>query len=496
MKKQAELFLGGIVTFFAALRFPSLFEPYWYGDEGVYQVVGTAIRQGRILYSEIWDNKPPILYLIYALFNGEQFYVRLASLIVGIGTIVVFYYLAIKIFKNLYSIYFSTAFFALMFSLPVLEGNIANAENFMLLPVIGAFYYVVASSSTPIKSGSKNRFLFTFMAGVLMSFAFLTKTVAIFDMAALFIALFVLRFFEEMHLTAKNIHRHIRAIINGLEQETVLVIGFIAPIIVTILYFLFVEVLVDFLRATFSQNVGYVGYGNFFLFPMGFLYLKLFLLLFLLLLVVRYREHLGKNGILIFIWLAFSIFNAFFSQRPYTHYLLVAIAPFSLFIGYMIENKKLSMVTLPLLIVMLLLILSVFRLNFRKAIPYYENFLSFIFNNKSVEDYQAFFDKKTPRDYEISNFVKTKTNTSEGIFIWGDNPQVYKLSEKLPPGRYTVSYHITFYPDAIDETKRAIEKQKVKYIIQTKESPEIFQFLDNYELKYRIAGTNIYERKF
>ena len=155
MKKQAELFLGGIVTFFAALRFPSLFEPYWYGDEGVYQVVGTAIRQGRILYSEIWDNKPPILYLIYALFNGEQFYVRLASLIVGIGTIVVFYYLAIKIFKNLYSIYFSTAFFALMFSLPVLEGNIANAENFMLLPVIGAFYYVVASSSTPIKSGSK-----------------------------------------------------------------------------------------------------------------------------------------------------------------------------------------------------------------------------------------------------------------------------------------------------------------------------------------------------
>src|SRR3990167_11223703 len=146
MKKIENIFLGVIGSLFALLRFPSIFEPYWYGDEGIYQVIGVALREGRVLYSEIWDNKPPILYLIYAIFSGEQFYVRLASLIVGIGTIVVFYYLAIKIFKNLYSIYFSTAFFALMFSLPVLEGNIANAENFMLLPVIGAFYYVVASS--------------------------------------------------------------------------------------------------------------------------------------------------------------------------------------------------------------------------------------------------------------------------------------------------------------------------------------------------------------
>lgn len=495
MKKIEELFLGIIVPIFAFLRFPSLFEPYWYGDEGIYQVIGIALRQGRILYSEIWDNKPPVLYLIYALFNGDQFYVRLFSLIVGVGSVVIFYLLTTKLFKSLFARFASTAFFAIMFALPVLEGNIANAENFMLLPIIAAFYLIITSSSTPIKSGSKNRFLFAFIAGILMSFAFLTKIVAIFDMAALFVTLFIFRFFEEMHLTRENISRHIKAIINGLEQETVLAIGFVTPIILTVLYFLFVEAIADFIRASFAQNVGYVGHGNFLIFPMGFLYLKLALLLFSILIIIRYRKNLGVSGVLILVWLVFSIFNAFFSQRPYTHYLLVALPPFALFVGYILDNKKLLKITLPLLIITVVIVLQVFRLNFKKIIPYYGNFLSFISNSKSVEAYQEFFDRNTPRDYALADFIKSKTSDTENIYLWSDSAQIYSLSGKLPPGRYAVSYHVTFYPDAALETKKAIEKQKVKYIIQTKQGPQILQFLDNYELKYKIEGINIYERK-
>ena len=495
MKKIEGVFLGGVLSIFSILRFPSLYEPYWYGDEGIYQVIGIALRQGRILYSEIWDNKPPVLYLIYALFNGDQFYVRLLSLIIGVGSVVVFYFLAKKLFKNLHSVFVSTALFALMFALPVLEGNIANAENFMLLPIVAAFYSVITSSSTPIKSGSKNRFIFTFIAGLLMSFAFLIKIVAIFDMAALFVTLFSLRFLEDIHLTKHNIHSQIKNIINGLEQETVLVIGFIAPIIITILYFLFVEALPDFMRASFAQNVGYVGYGNFFLFPMGFLYLKLALLLFLLLLIIRYRKNLGEPGVLILAWLTFSVFNASFSQRPYAHYILVALPSFALFAGYILDNKKLLKKLVPLLIIIAILVLQVFRLNFEKIVPYYENFLSFISNNKSVEAYQAFFDKNTPRDYMLADFIKSKTSDTESVYLWSDSAQIYSLSGKLPPGRYIVSYHVTFYPDATRETREAIEKKKVKYIIQTKQGSQILQFLDNYELKYKIEGVNIYERK-
>ena len=40
---EAILIILGVVVF---LRVPSLFEPYWYGDEGIYLTIGRAMRSG------------------------------------------------------------------------------------------------------------------------------------------------------------------------------------------------------------------------------------------------------------------------------------------------------------------------------------------------------------------------------------------------------------------------------------------------------------------
>ena len=82
---------------FFILRFPSLFEPIWYGDEGIYQVIGTALRQGKLLYKDIFDNKPPLLYWLYAIFNSDQFLLRFMSIIFGILTIIFFFLLSKKL---------------------------------------------------------------------------------------------------------------------------------------------------------------------------------------------------------------------------------------------------------------------------------------------------------------------------------------------------------------------------------------------------------------
>src|SRR4029079_19585197 len=119
--------------------------------------------------------KPPILYFIYAIFSGDQFYVRLASLVIGALSVILFYVIAEKIFTRKISIYFSTAFFAIIFGLQLIEGNVANAENFMLLPILAAFYFLFVD-----KVSRKN----VIFAGVLLSIAFLTKIVAVFDFAA------------------------------------------------------------------------------------------------------------------------------------------------------------------------------------------------------------------------------------------------------------------------------------------------------------------------
>ena len=126
-------FLLIISVVFFLLRFPSLFEPYWYGDEGIYQVIGMVLHSGGLLYADIYDNKPPLLYVLYGIFNGDQFATRVVSLITGLLTVWVFFALAKKLFKKLGKekerniVYITTGLFALFFGIPFLEGNIANA---------------------------------------------------------------------------------------------------------------------------------------------------------------------------------------------------------------------------------------------------------------------------------------------------------------------------------------------------------------------------------
>ena len=46
-KKPTTWLLILVCVVFALLRLPSLIEPYWYGDEGIYEVVGQAMSHRR-----------------------------------------------------------------------------------------------------------------------------------------------------------------------------------------------------------------------------------------------------------------------------------------------------------------------------------------------------------------------------------------------------------------------------------------------------------------
>lgn len=490
-KNKDTWFLIKASFFFFLLRFPSLFEPNWYGDEGIYQVLGMGMRTGRILYKEIFDNKPPLLYLIYAIFNADQFALRLASLVFGILTLIVFFFLAKKLFnynrESQKLTIIVTSVFGLLFALPLLEGNIANAENFMLFPIItaGLLIFSIREKILQKKAGK-----LLFLSGLLLGFAFLFKVVAVFDFAAFLI--FILLINLPRHLTFKSsaLKNYLTPLIKPVLYITS---GFFAPILVATSYFLINGAVGDLLIATFMQNIGYVGYGNKFLIPQGLLIFKLLLLIGFLIFLLSKRYEFSKTTLFILAWFAFSLFNAYFSQRPYTHYLLVLIPSLSLLIGLILWDKKYQIFNLILLTISLLFIFKDFNF-YIKIIPYYQNFTSFITSRKSFYSYQAFFDKKTPTDYEIAQFIKSKTTEKDNIFIWGNNAQLYTLTRKLPPGKYVVAYHITYYKDGARNTYEGILKAKPKFIIlmPNQNMPPIP--LSNYNKSYNINNVLIYER--
>lgn len=486
-KSREYWFLLTTSFFFFLLRLPSLFEPYWYGDEGIYQVLGMAMNQHRLLYRDIWDNKPPLLYFVYSIFSSDQFWVRLFSLLVGLLTVFAFYFLARKLFTKEKIVWTTTAIFALFFGLPLLEGNIANAENFMLLPIITAGFLILKSTEIKTKI-TKYKVLFT--AGLLLSIAFLFKIVAVFDLAALLVFLV----FTDSSFSIKNLLKK-KTLILEVEKVTGLILGFALPIILIACVFLFNGAISYFIKAVLFSNVGYVGYGNKLIIPQGFLILKLLALGLFCLFIYTKRKSLSYPTIFIWLWFAFSLFNAFFSQRPYTHYLLTLLPAFCLLIGFCMFDKKRQGLTFLIIIITFTVVIKNFWF-FVRFPAYYTNFASFITNGESISSYQAFFDKKTPIDYELATYINANTAKTDSIFIWGNNAQVYKLTDKLPPGKYAAAYHITSYPDGISNTKTALLAKKPKFIIvMPNVGPIPFSLLD-YREKIEIDNVLIYERFF
>jgi len=479
-----------ILFFFFLFRFPSLFEPYWYGDEGVYQAVGMAIKDNRLLYRDIWDNKPPLIYLLYSIFNSDQFAVRTVSLIFGLISVFMFFFLAKKLFtgKGEAKIYFfSTIVFALLFGLPVIEANIANAENFMLLPILLAVFLIYKTSHNqkfpPPYLIPNTYYIILFLAGLLLGIAFLFKVVAVFDFAALF------TFTSIIYLPQKP---KIINILQQVRQIAIFPVGFFIPLLLACLFFLFRGGFKDFFQAIFIQNISYVAYGNDLLIPQGLLLLKLIILSSFIFYIFKIRKTLSSTATFILVWFAFSLFNALFSQRPYGHYLLVLAPSFSLMLGLILWDKKYKKAEAALLLVATILIFNKFNF-FQKPISYYQNFIDFITYKKSVSEYQAFFDRQTPVDYEVALFLKSKINNNDSIFVWGNNPQLYKIVGVAPLTKYITAYHTLNYKEGVS-VAQTLQNINSRFIVITS-NPESMPFsLSNYSSGIRIQNVVIYER--
>lgn len=477
-KSRSFWFLLIISVVFFLLRWPSLFEPYWYGDEGIYQAVGMLLNSGQSLYSGAWDNKPPLLYVLYAIFSSDQFSLRVLSLFFGLFSVWAFYFTVKRLLpKSKYGAIASTSLYTFAFGTRLIEGNIANAENFMLFPILVSAYIII--SGDYIKKAWHSRF--HLLAGFFMSLAFLTKIVAIFDFMAL---LFFILIDHEKDLKDKFGNRALPLIL-GFGLPTVLILG----------YFFLTNNFKDAISGFLFSNVGYVGYGNEFIIPQGLLYIKAALLATFLGFVFWKRKKIPRNVLFASVWFAFSLFSAFFAQRPYTHYLIMLLPSFCLMVGTIIEEKKTRVLLAIFLVVGYLAIINTFNLK-GKIIQHYTNLIAFCSDKKDVASYQAFFDSNTPRDYDLARYIKANTTKDDSIFIWGNNAQVYKLSEKTPIMRYTVAYHITNYPTGLSEMENAIRTKEPKLIVIMPNVPEFPMKLINYEEKIDIRGVKIYEKVF
>ena len=517
-----------ILCLVAIMRLPTLMEPYWYGDEGIYLTLGTGIRHGLALYRDIHDNKPPVIYLLAAI-SGSQFWFRFILLGWNLTSIAVFSWIATTLLnpqrrerfwrlgKHLFPIPSLATLATLLFALLpfAAEGNIANGEIFMILPTMIGFALLLRmrqEERTPLK----RKLILSTLAGISFSLAFLTKVPAAFDAVAAGIFFYLIPSHSVTSIK-KRVLGFIRSIFSL--PPWVFAVAFLVPIILSIAYYSAIGAGQPYIKAALLQNVGYLSSwktGSQSPQNLGASGLKnraavVGVVTIVLLLASPY---ITQEAILVLVWFAFALFGALLSERPYPHYLIQIIPALALLIPLSLHTLNKLRHTLPsrneyirhmtALIglggCIAILVVSFITIKFwNYAIPpYYQNYFKFVTRQINRDQYFSFFDATLPEQYRIASVIADGTSRNDRIFVWGDLPNIYALTRRLPPGRYTSAYHVKDF-GGFEETLAAIYKTTPKYILidnRIEMFPHLKPLLvEEYVVRYTSPLFTLYRRR-
>ncbi len=457
-----------IITGVIVLRIPSLFEPYYYGDEMIYLTLGNAIRKGITLYSQIHDNKPPLLYVTAAV-AGNLFWFKAILMFWMLATIIIFWHLSEELFKNSLPTQagklaqkISVAIFAILTTLPLFEGNIANAELFLIGPIILGILILLKNPS------NKNIFL----AGLSFAVATLFKVPAIFDVPV--IVVFWL-------ISLKDIN--FKDILEVTKKTLILAAGLAIPIVLTLIWYFLKGAGSDYVKAAFLQNIGYLsswsgGPKVSFVTKNGPLLIRAGVVLIGFIALRVYNRRLSKPFLISSIWLLTSLFAATLSARPYPHYLIQAAPAISILIAILVTSPKLEQVITILPLTLAVIVPVYYHFWYYSTSTYYERFLGFATHQISKEAYFNKFNSQTTNNYKTSQKIQNLVMPNDKMFVWGeDAPVIYALSRRLPAIKYAANYHITDF-SSTSEVLKQLKANPPSLIVILSNSPK-FEGLPN-----------------
>ncbi len=160
-------------------------------DEGEYAYAGQLILDGVMPYARVYNMKMPGIYFAYAaieaVFGQTCRGIRIGAIVINVATILMLFFFARDIFGTVAGVASASVFGFLSLGISV-QGIMANAEHFVILPAVAGIYCLVAATR------KQNLFLF-FASGLLLGTAFLMKQhgMAFIGFAGLYLCIVELR---------------------------------------------------------------------------------------------------------------------------------------------------------------------------------------------------------------------------------------------------------------------------------------------------------------
>lgn len=161
------------------MRLPAFHPGYYQEDEAYYLTAGERIVEGGVQYVDTWDNKPPLIGWIYALFvgvfgSGAIFAIRIfTTLYLFVTAMVLNQFVVDNKLLDRFSLL--PAFLYLLFTSAPWYAQELNGELLMNLPIIVAVIQLLKIGDT-LKDNQR----YLFVVGLMMGLAFMVKYQALF----------------------------------------------------------------------------------------------------------------------------------------------------------------------------------------------------------------------------------------------------------------------------------------------------------------------------
>ena len=424
------LLLAGVVAIL--MRLPGLWLPLE-RDEGAYGLIAAQWLAGSLPYRDVFDHKPPLIYLLYmpALLLGEQvtFTIRLwASLLFLLQLPIVF---AIgRHAWNTADAGLATLVYAVAGSAFTLQGLMFNTEQALMLPALGALWALVRA-----REDARLRW-FAFY-GLCLGCVTLIKPTA----APLLVPLVMLTGAPSLP--------------GRLQQLAVTCLCAMVPWLPFILYWGAVGALADLIFALVEYNRLYAAESLGRWSTAGIVDILAPFAPLLICAVGGAVSATGagasRRGTLIVLWTLAFFCAALLSLRPYTHYYYPVLAGLSLLAAPPIivlarqahrvsgRWQRLLATSGPLILLALLLV------------PFALDNLRLI-RLDPVEQAAALYGLDGTSYFvpaqEVATIVKAATRPDEPIYVWGSEPEIYLLSGRRTTSRYIFDYPLGLLPRA------------------------------------------------
>lgn len=407
-----DILLAGIITF--ALRAATFYTPMLDVDEAFFGVFASVMKHGGIPYIDASDNKPPLIFLLYyavwfifgegnmlAMHILTAIWITLTTVIIGrIGL-----HLADKKTGR-----FAMFLYAIITTLGEPKLLASNINIFMMLPTSACFLFFISA----VKSDKWWKWFLCGAAGATAVFMrYQGAAILIIVALCVIIDSFSIRIFlRRMTLGLIGI-----TVIAGLIFIYLIKIGALQA------YFL-----------SFHEGMIYSGQlASFAFWPRFLSKSSLFLLatlpfivmtVFFTIKVVK-KNASSKDALYLLIWFALSWVPVCYGRRFYSHYFIQLMPPLTLIAAWgltVLSSKFFKRTWIGALAVWTLFffLIHIEDLGLRQKTG--------IHPSDWVEI--------STLEYPVGDYIKSHTNKTDRIFVWGCASPIYSSSERLPASRF------------------------------------------------------------